>query len=394
MQQRIRKIQELLQRRDLAAAICCRPVNVLACTGFWPVVGDSVAIVTREGACGLLAPEDERELAAHAGVQELSTFQAASLDDLEPVTHRIAEPLRSLAGRLGCPSGRYGHDAGACVEPATYAATFQFGTALLSIVERALGARENADLSDDLKKLRAVLSEPELNTVRKACQAACWGYRSALENIRCGMEERDAAAVLSQSIAAECDESRSGAYGFCMSGPNSADAYRAYQLPGSRRLEGDDIALLHTNSVVGGFWTDITRTYRIGAAHPQADAVQEAVLKATRSALNAIRPGVPAREVDRAAREVMTAAGYGKQFRHATGHGVGFAAIDHDAYPRIHPCSEDVLEAGMVFNVEPAAYFDGEFGIRQCDMVAVRENGCELLTDFDGGMDELRMKGA
>jgi Xaa-Pro aminopeptidase len=68
---------------------------------------------------------------------------------------------------------------------------------------------------------------------------------------------------------------------------------------------------------------------------------------------------------------------------------VGFAAIDHAARPRLHPVSEDVLEVGMVFNVEPAVYIDGWGGLRHCDMVAVTSEGAELLTPFQLGMDEL-----
>ena len=78
----------------------------------------------------------------------------------------------------------------------------------------------------------------------------------------------------------------------------------------------------------------------------------------------------------------MSARGFAKEFRHATGHGVGFSAANHDAIPRIHPKSKDLLEEGMTFNVEPAAYFDGYGGMRHCDVVAVTSTGVEVLTDF------------
>jgi Xaa-Pro dipeptidase len=68
---------------------------------------------------------------------------------------------------------------------------------------------------------------------------------------------------------------------------------------------------------------------------------------------------------------------------------VGFAAIDHNAHPRIHPASADVLEPGMVFNLEPAVYREGWGGIRQCEMVAVGAEGVELLTRFQATLPEL-----
>jgi Xaa-Pro aminopeptidase/Xaa-Pro dipeptidase len=84
--------------------------------------------------------------------------------------------------------------------------------------------------------------------------------------------------------------------------------------------------------------------------------MRSAILEARKEALLAIRPGVAAREVDRAARDVMSAHGFGDAFKHSTGHGVGFATANANALPRIHPQSPDVLEGGMTFNVEPAAY--------------------------------------
>jgi len=78
----------------------------------------------------------------------------------------------------------------------------------------------------------------------------------------------------------------------------------------------------------------------------------------------------------------MSQAGFGANFKHATGHGVGFGAINPGALPRLHPKSNDVLKPGMVFNVEPAIYIQGYGGIRHCDMVAVTDDGFELLTPF------------
>jgi len=78
----------------------------------------------------------------------------------------------------------------------------------------------------------------------------------------------------------------------------------------------------------------------------------------------------------------MTKHGFGDAFRHATGHGVGYSAINHNAKPRIHPLSDEILSLGMVFNIEPAAYVDGVAGFRHCDMAAVTESGCDVLSDF------------
>jgi Xaa-Pro aminopeptidase len=98
---------------------------------------------------------------------------------------------------------------------------------------------------------------------------------------------------------------------------------------------------------------------------------------------------VRAREVDAAARDVLRQRGFDGTFKHALGHGVGFAAIDHDAHPRIHPKSTEVLEPGMVFNIEPAIYLDGTTGMRHCDVVALTSSGPQVLTPFQAEMEEL-----
>jgi Xaa-Pro aminopeptidase len=120
----------------------------------------------------------------------------------------------------------------------------------------------------------------------------------------------------------------------------------------------------------------------LGAPEQRQLRLYEAVFSARAAALAAIRPGARACEVDRAARDVMRSRDLSDAFKHPTGHGIGFAAIAANALPRIHPRSDEVLETGMVFNIEPAAYFEGWGGLRHCDMVAVTRGGAEVLTSF------------
>lgn len=115
----------------------------------------------------------------------------------------------------------------------------------------------------------------------------------------------------------------------------------------------------------------------------------EAIFDARRAAIAAIGPGVKVSEIDRAARGVLAERGFGKEFKHGLGHAVGFQAIDHNAPPRLHPASPDIIETGMVFNIEPAIYIENFGGIRHCDMVAVTEDGAEILTGFQTDYEEL-----
>lgn len=146
---------------------------------------------------------------------------------------------------------------------------------------------------------------------------------------------------------------------------------------------------MHCNSYVDGYWTDVTRTYCLGDPDRRQRAMYAAVFEARAAALAAIRPGARAAEVDAAARDVLTTRGFGPLFTHGLGHNVGFSAISTEYPPRLHPASQDRLEAGMTFNVEPAIYVDGYGGLRHCDVVTVGKQGVEVLTPFQTALDQL-----
>jgi Xaa-Pro aminopeptidase len=391
---RIERVTRALAAAGLDAVVCALPSNVLLLTGYWPVVGTSVAVATREGAIGLVAPEDERELAAAGWADPVVAFAPASLTELRPLARSLAPALDQVLRRLGIGRGRIGFEHGPVLEPSSYAGTNRYVAALPDLLAAGGAGRSLVPADEVLLDLRAVLTERELAGVRAACRVAEDAFRAGAGRIVPGATEREVAAAFRAALAASADaqedaRARAGGFVFCMSGPEAALADRAYARSRGRLIEPGDFVLVHCNSFVNGLWTDITRTYHPGQADRDARILLEAVLDARRAALGAIAPGVPAREVDRAARDVLAARGLGHAFHHGTGHGVGFAAIDHHARPRLHPASDEVLEAGMVFNVEPAVYLAGRAGVRQCDVVALHSNGIELLTPFHQELAEL-----
>jgi Xaa-Pro aminopeptidase len=147
--------------------------------------------------------------------------------------------------------------------------------------------------------------------------------------------------------------------------------------------------MVHCNSYVDGMWTDITRTYTLQPPGPQQEKMYRAVFAAREAALGRIKPQVPASEVDRAARAALADGGLGSCVKHGTGHGVGFSPMSAYSIPQLHAESPDILEEGMVFNVEPAVYVEGYGGVRHCDMVTVTAGGYELLTDFQADLQSL-----
>jgi Xaa-Pro aminopeptidase len=392
--ERIERIRRALVGAGLDALVCALPSNVLLVTGYWPVVGTSVAIATREGAIGLAVPAEETDLAAGGWADVVEPFTPGSLSELSPLPALLSQPLARVFRRVGIRGGRVGFERGPMLEPSSYAGTNRFVTALRDLLPECAPDADLEAADELLLRLRAVLTPLELAGMRTACRVAQDAFRAGAASIVPGATERDVAAAFRATLAAYADAhaeavGRAGGFVFCMSGPNAALADRAYARTRGRRIETGDLVMVHCNSFVNGLWTDITRTYHPGPTENGARGLFEAVLAARRAALETIAPGVRAREIDRAARDVLIRAGFGDRFTHATGHGVGFAAIDHNARPRLHPRSDDVIQAGMVFNVEPAIYVRGSGGLRHCDVVAVHTDSVELLTPFHARLEEL-----
>jgi Xaa-Pro aminopeptidase len=378
--ERVDRIHSALNATHADALICGLPENVRLLTGYWPVTGASIAVFTRDRAIALVVPKDELAFAKQGWAQHIETFVPASLDSLRPLEEVLKDPLRSIRDSLSLKGNLViGVERGAAFDPSSYASTLHWGSIIETLLHGIAPDFAFVDATDLLGNLKAILTASEMSMLRHACSIAMAAFNSTFPELQPGMTEYEAAGRLESCFSrGDIEGRRTGGFAWCMSGPNAAKASAAYQHTTCRAFERGDAVLLHCNSYAGGMWTDITRTYLL--APNRYDEIRQAIRDARDAALAAIQPGVEAHVVDQAARSMLVARGYGKQFRHATGHGVGFAAINHNAHPRIHPLSHDVLKPGMVFNIEPACYEDGVYGIRHCDMVAVSETGAELLS--------------
>ena len=138
-----------------------------------------------------------------------------------------------------------------------------------------------------------------------------------------------------------------------------------------------DVVVMDLGGGLGGYSSDITRVAVLGTPPEGFEEVHAIVERAVQAAMVAARPGVMAKEVDAAARSVITEAGYGENFVHRTGHGLGVQV--HEP-PYLTSASETVLETGMVFSIEPGIYLSGRFGVRLEDIVILREDGPEILS--------------
>lgn len=235
--------------------------------------------------------------------------------------------------------------------------------------------------SDVVAPLRLRKDEAELDALRRAGAVAdrVVDEVRALGDAAVGLTEVELAADIERRLV---DAGGDGASFEVIvgSGPNGAKPHHSH---GDRVVEAGDPVVLDFGTRVDGYPSDQTRTV-VFAGDPSEEFVDvhEVVCDAQKAAVDAVEPGVTAGTVDAAARDVIEAAGYGEQFIHRTGHGVG---LDVHEEPYIVAGSDVELEPGMVFSVEPGVYLPGQFGVRIEDLVVVTEDGCERLNDTDHG---------
>jgi Xaa-Pro aminopeptidase len=384
--ERLDRLGAAMSEHGIPALVCTRNLNVLMVSGFWPVTSNAVAVVTAEPRVTLVVSEDASELAGGGWADRIDTYQAGSLDRIEDVPAGLFTAVEAILRPLAGSMNKIGLELGPAVLPSAYASTHVFGESFRAHLVQAFSQASVVAADSLLAELRSRPTGSERERIRVSCDLATEAFCHGASALREGVPETDAVVPFRQAFAQEATRqpgiTRSDSYFYCMSGANAAAAWAAFQQSRTTPLARGVPILVHCNSYADGYWTDITRTYVLGQPDERLLLIFNTLARARDAALAVIRPGVAARDVDHAARAVLQEAGFGKEFRHALGHGVGFAAIDHNEPPRIHPASHEVLEEGMVFNVEPGIYIDGYGGARDCNMVAVTGNGYEILSAF------------
>jgi len=225
----------------------------------------------------------------------------------------------------------------------------------------------------------------ELDVLREAGRRLSEVARVVLKMPLHGRTEMDVAADIDWQLR-QAGFERPAFDTIVASGPNSA---LPHARPTERRIGESDLVVLDFGGVYGSYCVDLTRTRTPGVASPRALAVHEAVLEAQRRAISAVAPGVSRFEIDAAARQALAEVGLQDAFGHGTGHGLGIEI--HEA-PRIVQRRPDVdardemVEAGMVFTIEPGAYIPGWGGVRIEDDVIVTDQGAEMLTNVATGL--------
>ena len=355
---RTRRCQRRLDEADADAAVLFPSTNLFYVSGFREEPGERhlFLFVPREGDPAFVAPEMYGEQIRDASwVEDVRLW--ADGDDPTTLVAALADEFDLRGGRL-------------LVDDTMWARFTQ--DLRETLPDAAFGLA--SEVFDDLRMRKDEAELAALRTAGELADEVSVEIRELGEEV-IGMTETELAAEIDRRLAERGGEEV--AFGtIAGSGPNGAKPHHRH---GDREIERGDPVVLDFGAYVDGYPGDQTRTVVFAGDPPgEFERVHDVVCEAQQAAVEAVGPGVTAEEVDRAAREVIADAGYGEEFVHRTGHGVG---LDVHEDPYIVAGNDEELEPGMVFSVEPGVYLPGEFGVRVEDLVAVTEDGCERLND-------------
>ena len=346
MLNRINSLRELFSQESIDAFLITRPENRFYLTGFTGtsgavlLTGDDIFLIT-----DFRYDEQAREESPHCRVIMISGSLFDVLNELS-INHSF--------GHLGCEGD--------------FMTQQQFRS-----LEGELKNLEVKPLNGLVEQLRLIKDEQEIKLIGDAVSLSDKAFNHIQPFIREGAIERELALEI------EFIMRKSGAEGIAFSFI-VASGFRSAMPHGTaseKRLQKGELLIMDFGALLKGYHSDITRTVAVGQADQKMLDLYKVVLEAQLAGIHAVREGVLASEVDKAARDVISGYGYGENFGHSTGHGLGLQIHEN---PRVSSQDHTVLKKGMVVTVEPGIYLSGWGGIRIEDTVVVEERGCRILT--------------
>lgn len=365
------RLRGVLERDGLDAAVLVSPANIAYLSGFQALIySRPIYLVVTAGSTELVVPGLEEEHATHAAGIDLVTVY---YEHPEKGTRGENAPdtLASLLQERGVR--RVG---------------LEYAAAPIALRER-LEARglTAGDVSPHLIRMRLIKEEAEIALMRQAAALARIGVLATLEAAAPGQSQLTIESIGTNAILEAAPqlvpEATVNLLHFTTSGPETS---LPHLITTTRRLTSPDLVIHSRQVSVDGERAELERTFALGSMDAETRRIFDVAEEAQLAAIEAIRPGVPMREVDAASRNVIQAAGYGDYSIHRTGHGLGIEA--HEA-PYIRWDVDDPLEAGMVVSIEPGIYVPGLRGARHSDTVVVTADGHETITDAPRGPDNL-----
>ncbi len=356
---RMRKLTDLMGKYGLTAMALNPGPTMTYLTGmhFHLMERPTVLLISQVGSTAMILPGLEKgKLPAESEV-----FRAFTYDD-NPDTWPLA--YERAGNWLNFKRGEIG------VVPT------RFRFLEWQVLKSALPNMAFVDGSQAVAGLRMQKEPDEIDNMREAGRIAQKAMLATLKGLKEGMTEKEIANRLVINLLEAGSDPELPFPPIVAVGENSANPHA---VPTDRRLQPGDLLLVDWGASHDGYFSDITRTFTFGEVDPELIRIGKIVRKANQAGREAGKPGVDAGAVDRAARSIISDAGYGSAFIHRTGHGLGLEA--HEP-PYIFSENDLILAPGMTFTIEPGIYLAGKGGVRIEDDVVITRDGLESLTDL------------
>ncbi len=343
---RVHNIQKNLENNE--ALLVTSGANRFYLTGFESSAGS--VLITRDAAYFLI---DFRYVEKAKSVVTSCTVQ---------LSNRSNDEIKELLGKHGVTR----------LYLETYSASV---SAMKGYAEAFEGVEVSTDAKMDvlLEQMRAIKTREELTLIQKAQKLTDDTFTYILDRIKVGRSEKD--VMLDMEFYMRKLGSEGVSFDFIVvSGKNSS---LPHGVPTDKLIESGDFLTMDFGAIVEGYHSDMTRTVAVGQVSEEQEKVYNTVLQAQQAALDAVRPGLVCKDVDKVARDIIYNAGYEGCFGHGLGHSVG---IEIHENPNFNMRCDTILRPGTIMTVEPGIYLENKFGVRIEDMVYVTEDGCQNLT--------------
>lgn len=363
---RLSKCRDAVAAHDFAALLIGVGPDLRYLTGFAgePMERLTLLIVPAKGPVWFVVPRLEATGAAATPLARSGAIEVVTFEETEDAAGLVANYLSGA--RL---------DAGPAAWEPLGLSDRLWAMHVLQL-QRTMPGRRFEAASTVMRELRQVKDEDERRLLRLAAEAADRTIEAVAAGRLVGRSEAD----VSREIRARLlDEGHDLAdFAIVGSGPNGASPHHD---AGDRTIRAGEPVVLDIGGTLAGYMSDTTRTIWVAGEQgvqpePEFRVVYDLVREAQAVATAAVRPGVPAQEIDAAARETIASAGYGELFTHRTGHGIGLE-VHEDPY--IVAGNPTPLAPGMAFSVEPGVYLPGRWGVRLENIVMCVDGGSEVL---------------
>jgi len=363
-ERRVVKLQKYLRIKNIDCVLITKPEHIFYFSGYIPPEqNQTILVILQSGNSIMIVPEAEEDAARRVSrLRELITYVGYSINSVINGYEKLVKATLHLLKTLKLYKANIGVE------------NYYFPLFFSEYLKDKIKVKY-VDISPVITKMRMIKFEEEINKLEKAVHFCDTGQKAAKESISEGVTEVELFLKIRSAI-----ETKIGnpimLKGDLISGPGTELMGGS---PGKRKIVNGDFVIVDIQPQISGYWGDTTRTMVFGKPTRQQRKIYNIVLQAAKKAIEGIKPGIKASEIDKLAREHIVNSGYGDYFPHHTGHGIG---LEHFEPPLIIPGNHIRLKEGMVFTIEPGIYLPGFGGVRVEECVLVTEDGCRVLSKY------------